>query len=169
MIFKSSTDLALDVRSGEHSTLWLKQKKKNTSDCSGKQKRWRLRDRAGRREQQDGGTAVRRKCQQSHRGGTSSSHISIPHSKKKKTTKAGQGRCATNGSKSLIDHPISPPRLPVGPQLDAGIPVCRRRINIGHSVLLPLLLFILKRSMVRLSLIYLFYFQRICIQSVIRV
>lgn len=55
------------------------------------------------------------------------------------------------------------------PQLDAGIWVCRRTINNGHSALLPLLLFILKRSMLRLSQIYLFYFKRMCIQSVTRV
>lgn len=31
------------------------------------------------------------------------------------STKPGQGRCAANGSIALIDPPVSPTRLPVGP------------------------------------------------------
>lgn len=118
MIFKSSTDLALDARSGEY---YARQKYRRAAAgrrrAAGNRKRWRLIEQLGRvgtTGQTDGQQcgSQRLKCQQSHRGGTGSSHISGPS---KKTTEPGQGRRAANGSIALIDPPVSPPLLPVGP------------------------------------------------------
>lgn len=114
MIFKSSTDLALDARSGEY---YARQKYRRAAAgrrrAAGNRKRWRLIEQLGRvgtTGQTDGQQcgSQRLKCQQSHRGGTGSSHISGPS---KKTTEPGRA----NGSIALIDPPVSPPLLPVGP------------------------------------------------------
>lgn len=69
--------------------------------------------RQSEREQQDGGTAAR--SWNVSRATAEAPAALTSAFGPRKTTKPGQGRCAANGSIVLIDPPISPPRLPVGP------------------------------------------------------